>query len=132
MGCVNSLDLKASTLKSARRFDFNEHVYQAKVVKVYDGDTCTVNIIYHGEIVQLRIRMVGYDTPELTGKNVMAQKAKQDLAVLILDKIVILRCGKFDKYGRVLGIIYHQGVDINMVMLNKGYSQPYSGGKKVT
>jgi endonuclease YncB( thermonuclease family) len=50
---------------------------------------------------------------------------------LILNKWVILECGNFDKYGRILGKIKINKNDklyINDDMINKGYG--YFGGTK--
>ena len=37
----------------------------AKVVSVYDGDTCRVVIPFKGEFYKWNVRLDGYDTPEM-------------------------------------------------------------------
>ena len=39
--------------------------YNAKVVDVYDGDTITVSIINNCTIQKHKLRMLGYDSPEM-------------------------------------------------------------------
>ena len=46
-------------------FSFNGYEGWAKVVSVLDGDTLRIQIIYHNNIIQLRIRCCGYNSPEL-------------------------------------------------------------------
>lgn len=55
---------------------------------------------------------------------------------LIVERVVRLECGKFDKYGRVLSDIYvrapfcGQDIHINQHLIDRGYGKPYDGGKK--
>ena len=48
-------------------------------------------------------------------------------------QLVYLKCGKFDKYGRLLGTIFlneHDTVSVNELMVNNGYGYEYHGGTK--
>lgn len=46
-------------------FDFKDKTFMAKVVDVYDGDTCTVVFEYNNELVKYKVRCLGYDSPEM-------------------------------------------------------------------
>ena len=68
-----------------------------------------------------------------------AKYAKKKLSEKILNEIVILECLKWDKYGRLLAIVYLQhsrlffcNIDenINNWMVEEGLGKPYYGGKK--
>jgi micrococcal nuclease len=80
--------------------------------------------------------MNGIDTPEMKSKNVnekqAAVAARDFLSNLILDKIIIVECGDFDKYGRLLGELYFEGnpVSLSKQMIEKGYAKAYDGGTK--
>lgn len=152
MGCFQSQFysvskvLQNSDYKSGKPITFTgKHV--AKIVKVYDGDTCTANVLYKGEIVRLRVRMLGYDSAEISSKDTSertkAQQAKQALTDMVFCKIVLLDCHGLDKYGRVLANIHtatHNTANashckfnidtVNNKMLSDGHGVPYSGGKR--
>lgn len=46
-------------------FSLEGNTYDAKVVDVYDGDTCTVVIKLYGKFRKFKVRCKGYDTPEM-------------------------------------------------------------------
>ena len=113
--------------------------YNAKVVDVYDGDTITVSIINNFTIQKHKLRMLGYDSPEMKPRlNIpnraeeieKAKQAKNFLSNLILHKVVLADINGFDKYGRLLGTIFHDTKNINQVMLDNGHGYVYNGGTK--
>ncbi len=93
--------------------------------------------------VKFKIRMDGYDSPEMKpplsqvnrDKEIKeANKAKAELEKLVLNKVIDLECGKWDKYGRLLGKIYvninNKKVYVNEYMIKNGFGYPYDGGTK--
>ena len=48
----------------------------------------------------------------------------------ILNQVVKVNCGKFDKYGRLLVTIYFNEKNINKWLINKKYAFKYDGGTK--
>lgn len=120
-------------------FTLDKHIFDAKIVRVYDGDTCFAVFKLNGKYVKFKIRMEGYDSPEmkpsLESKNrenekKAAQRAKEELEKHVCNKIVKLHCGKWDKYGRLLGIIYVDNLNINKYMIDNGFGYEYNGGTK--
>ena len=116
-------------------FSFKGLERQARVVKVYDGDTITIIFRYNKNYYKLSCRILGIDTPELRTKNLkekkMGYKAKIFLEQLILDKILTVRFDKFGKYGRpLIEIFLPNGQSISNVMITNKYAKPYFGGKK--
>ena len=92
--------------------------------------------IYNYEI---RLRLFGIDTPELKPLKSIpnreehikkANEAKNFLSQQILDKIVTIEFKENDKYGRPLGSIYLDNINLNNLMIEKGYAKIYSGGTK--
>ena len=84
--------------------------YNAKVVRVYDGDTITVKVHLGFKItVQETIRLFGIDAPEVRGTDKEIGRISRDkLRALILDKEVIIKTykDKKGKYGRYIADIY--------------------------
>ncbi len=148
MGCINSKflsehnELNKQTVDSCVFFSLSDNVVQAKIVSVYDGDTCTAVFKFKGEYVKFKIRMYGYDSPEIKPSLSLldrdqiianAKKAKKELEKLILGKVVTLKCGEWDKYGRLLGHIYVGELNelyVNDYMIKNGFGYEYHGGTK--
>lgn len=120
-------------------FTYNNQIKTAIVCDVYDGDTCTIIIKDNGEFKKFKLRMYGYDAPEmkprLKEKNRQlikynAKLAKEALEEKVLNKIVRIEFMKEDKYGRLLGNMSLDGLNINQWMIENGYGYEYFGGTK--
>jgi len=106
--------------------------YNAKVTKVYDGDTITVDIdlgmklILKGE----KIRLYGINTPEVRGiEREDGLKSRDFLSSMILGKDILIKTikDKKGKYGRYLGEIYHKDengeyINLNKMLVDNGYA----------
>lgn len=106
-----------------------------KVVDVYDGDTCKICFKWHDTIYKWNCRLEGVDTPELRTKNVLEKswgyKARDELRKLILDQVVRVDCGEFDKYGRLLvDIELPDGKMVSKWLIEEGLAFQYDGGTK--
>jgi endonuclease YncB( thermonuclease family) len=109
----------------------------AKCVKIYDGDTGTFVFFLNGKPFKFRIRLSNIDTAELKSDDPeevkLALEAKETLEGLIGNELVYIECGKFDKYGRVLGKIYRDNkkeLCFNDYLLEKNLAYEYDGGKR--
>lgn len=126
--------LSDCTYKNTDKFSFIGKIFEAKCVKVYDGDSITVVFKLFDEFKRFSVRMNGYDSPEIRSKNdtekQWAIKSRDFLSDLILNKIIYLECNDYDKYGRILGVVKINNKNVNLIMLDKGYSRPYDGGYK--
>ncbi len=117
-------------------FSFDGMKFIAKVVGVYDGDSITVIFKFNRRYQKFKIRMDGYDTPEIRTKDLVekeyAIKAQNALQILVLGKLVKLECGKSDKYGRILGKVFTMNnIDVNGYMVQNRFGYKYDGGTKV-
>ena len=87
-------------------FTLHPHRYLAQCVKCYDADSIHAVIHFHGTPTRFRCRLLGIDTPEIRSKDpaerTHARAARDFLREGILGKYVVLSCGDFDKYGRLL------------------------------
>lgn len=129
---INSLsknDAKPLTLDNTETF--------AKITEVHDGDSVTAIFPFMGTNYKWKCRLFGIDTPELKSKNAKEQlhaiEARDYLRTLILNKIVHIKCHKFDKYGRILISIDALNLEIKDVVPNLiqlGYGRAYTGGIK--
>lgn len=117
--------------------------FECYVCAVYDGDTITVVLEHNHLLGRYKIRMVGYNSPEIAPEKKKfaseqarqceiskAKEARDKLKQLINNKICTVQCGGKDKYGRTLGTMFLNEVDINQWMLSHGYGVPYNGGTK--
>ncbi len=111
------------------------YFYKAHVTKVYDGDTCHVDIDLglHTWIHVEKIRLARINTSELRGdEREQGLKSRDYLRELILDKDIFLETikDKKGKYGRYLGDIWllneqNEYINVNDKMITEGYAEPY-------
>jgi endonuclease YncB( thermonuclease family) len=91
-----------------------------QVVKVADGDTITV--LDHTD-TQHRIRLQGIDAPER--KQAFGNASRKHLASLVAGKTVTVEWHKRDRYGRIVGIVIVDGMDVNLMQLTAGMAWFY-------
>jgi micrococcal nuclease len=138
---VDELDVNDCTIENTKWLDFAGQSLKCKCLDIYDGDTITIAFVFHNEFYKIKCRLNGIDTPEIRTKN-GSEKLKgfisRDwLKDRILNKTIYIKCGKFDKYGRLLGDFYYTKNDmntnincINAKMIELGLGYKYDGGKK--
>ena len=91
-----------------------------RVVGVADGDTVTV---LDADKTQHKIRLSGIDAPEK--KQPFGQRSKESLSELVFSKTVTVVTDKRDRYGREVGKVLIEGVDANLVQVQRGYAWHY-------
>ena len=87
----------------------------------YDGDTCTT---IDGE----KIRLACIDTPELKGWNadpIPAKEARDFVNKLVANEEVSIKRITNDKYGRTVGELFKNEVNIQELIVEKGYVEIY-------
>ena len=89
---------------------------EGRVVKIADGDTLTM--VVDGR--QERIRLSDIDTPER--KQPFGMRAKQALAEMTFGKTISVFTTTRDRYGRVIGHITAEGIDVNAELVRLGYA----------
>lgn len=119
--------------------------YNAKVVRVVDGDTVDVDIDLGFGIVYAnqRIRLYGIDTPECRTRDLVEKKfglfAKEyvENRLRIGDNVVLrTRLDDKGKYGRILGefMVYDDVTDsemsLNRIMIRERIGVEYTGQSK--
>ena len=88
----------------------------------YDGDTCTTT---KGE----KIRLACIDTPELKGpkaKPIKAKESKTFLNDLVTNQELYLKRITKDRYGRTVGELFKNGLNIQKMIVEKGHGKIYN------
>ena len=112
--------------------------YSCTIDRVVDGDTVDVTIdlgfkIFH----KARVRMYGIDTPESRTRD-LDEKARGILSksflqdALVQSNKVIIKTQKDakGKFGRILGELYVNDININQLMVDKYLAVAYTGQSK--
>ena len=125
-------------------FSLESKYLLCKVVDVYDGDSCKVVFPLNEKMYKWNVRLTGYDTPEMRpprnqenrDEEIKAARSARDFLkekVMNQDQLVYIKCGDFDKYGRLLGTLFLEEKDevsVNDLMIQHGHGYAYDGGTK--
>ena len=126
-----------------RRDEEKMFEYRSNLIKIIDGDTIDVDLDLGFSVVlkKQRIRLYGINTPESRTRDLeekrygLAAKARLrellEAAETIVVKTAIDKKAR-GKYGRILGTIYADDINVNDKLLEEGHAIEYFGGKKQT
>ena len=117
--------------------------YRFDLDRVVDGDTIDVNLDLGFDVVlkKQRIRLHGLNTPESRTRDLEEKQyglaAKARLKELLENGETLSLRTAIDKkargkYGRILGTIYADGINLNQQLLDEGHAIEYFGGTKNT
>ena len=121
------------------------YTYEAKLVKVVDGDTIDVTIDLGFDVsVKKRVRFEGINAPESRTRDLKEKAlglAAKDRVKAILEEnsCFTLESTEIGKYGRVLGKIYVNNLDgtecltqvcLNEQLIKEKHAVAYFGGKR--
>lgn len=105
--------------------------YPATILVIKDGDTveCRIDLglgIFKAETIRLN----GIDAPEMSTAE--GKAAKKELEQLLQDKQVIISTAndKREKFGRLLGVVVLNGINVNQLLIKKGLVKSYDGAKR--
>ena len=101
--------------------EINAKLPTITIKSCYDGDTCTT---IDGE----KIRLACIDTPELKGEKaspILAKEARDFLNKLVSNKKVSIRRITYDRYGRTVGELIKNDINIQELLVEKGYGKIY-------
>jgi len=123
-------------------FHLNGYECVAKVVKIYDADTVHCIFFINGKAFKFKVRLAKVDTAEKDSNDpaerLWALAAIQKLKELSDNKLLWLKCYKWDKYGRLLGELFsfdnttskRSNISINQKLINQGLGYEYDGGER--
>ena len=111
------------------------YYYKVEILRVVDGDTVDVRMdlgfnVWH----KCRVRLMGINAPESRTRD-LEEKARglasKDWLIQKLESAdVQMQSHGVGKYGRVLGTLYIDDVDLNNLMVEAGHAVKYDGGKR--
>jgi micrococcal nuclease len=108
------------------------------VTRVIDGDTvdCVIDLGFDMQM-NARIRLAGIDTPESRTRDLEEKRfgkyAKEWLTNHLVGTNMVVQTEynkEKGKYGRVIGTLWVDGVNLNHLMLEEHIAVEYSGGNK--
>mgnify|MGYP001419956744 CR=1 FL=1 len=106
--------------------------YRAKLIKIIDGDTIDAEIDLGFKIsVRKRIRFLGINAPETRTRDLEEKQAglktKSRLETLFDTSkgVFTLKSHGVGKFGRVLGEIFIENININELLLKEGLASKY-------
>lgn len=91
-----------------------------QVSRVFDGDTFELRT---GSRSFVRVRLAKIDAPEIDQAN--GQASRSNLEKLAGGQFVVVKDLEPDKYGRTVGRVWLQGLDINGEQVKAGYAWAY-------
>lgn len=94
--------------------------FSGYVVKVIDGDTL---VVIKTNNQRVKVRLVDIDAPEIGQP--YSQKSKNSLIELSAHKNADIKSQGHDVYGRVLGMVFIAGKNINEEQVRRGYAWAY-------
>ena len=117
------------------------YFYQAKLLRVVDGDTIDALIDVGFDIwVKKRIRYMGLDTWESRTRDLeekkkgLAAKARNKELLEGNDSKFLVQSHGLGKYGRLLGEVFigdeDQPISVNQTLIQEGHAYVYDGGTK--
>lgn len=116
---------------------FEGQELEAKILDVYDGDTITIAIPFNNNVYKRKCRLLNLDTAEIRTKNdkekSVGLEAKEFVSQHALGKRVFVKCGKDDKYGRLLVQVFlseEDEKDLSTMVIEAGLGYSYDGTTK--
>ncbi len=113
--------------------------YRVKSIKkIIDGDTfdCIMDLGFD-VLLEARVRMMGIDTPESRTRDLEEKKfgllAKEYLTEKLATEDIIVTTevdNEKGKFGRILGWVWADGVNVNQNMIDENMAVAYHGQSK--
>lgn len=101
--------------------------FDAVVTKVHDGDTVTLRTTFRD--FDFPLRLLDIDAPEMNNGGEIARDWLKSQIEGENVRIEIDRDNRVGKYGRLLGRIFHRGLDMGQTQLRMGMVKEF--GKKL-
>ena len=106
--------------------------YSASLIKIIDGDTIDAEIDLGFDVfVKKRVRLFGINAPETRSKDLdekkagLASKRRLEAVLEASDGKFILKSKGVGKFGRCLGEILVDNVNINQLLIKEGLAEVY-------
>ena len=132
---MNLASWESFTEENVPEFSLRGQKHYAKITSVYDGDTIKACFRFGDKMYIWNCRLAGVHTPELetgsTDETRFGYHVRCELCKLIDQKVGIVHCDEFDKYGKLLvHLELSDGIDVSQWLIQNGYAFAYDGGTK--
>ncbi|MDM8564755.1 thermonuclease family protein [Candidatus Halobeggiatoa sp. HSG11] len=95
---------------------------ECQVLKIYDGDTMTLQCPDNPK--KTKVRLYCIDTPEMKQKP-WGTEARDHLRSITGEKVSLVKIDK-DRYGRIVGEVYSNNVNLNLAQVKAGKAAVYT------
>ena len=130
IGCFLGLLIGMATPECANWYgDYQTQKVQRQDITVIDGDTITWKTV--------RVRLMGFDTPELSGRCNLERRLAQDAKgklhshLAAATDIELVSRAEQDRYGRLLAWLMIDGRDVGRVLISERLARPYESGQRM-
>ena len=97
--------------------------FRATVVKVNDGDTVTLATTFRDFTFPLRL--LNIDSPEMNNGGIEAREWLKNLVLNQKVDILIDSKQRVGKYGRLLGVLFYNGLDVGQEEIHLGLAAKF-------
>ena len=101
--------------------------FKAEVIKVHDGDTVTLRTGFRD--FDFPLRLLDIDSPEMSEGGAEARDWLKNKILNQVVQVLVDPNQRVGKYGRLLGRIFFNGLDVGQEELSLGYAKEF-GRKK--
>lgn len=144
MGCVvgilrsqksDDTTLMQKTLDNTSPFNFKNYSTDCKIIDVYNNHTCRGIFKYNSHYHTFKLKLADILTLKIKQDNNNHTNIVQDrLRELMLNKIVYIECGQFDKSGNINVIIYLDRtkiLSVNQILIDESLAKPHENTSRV-
>ncbi len=103
-----------------QNFSFAISPNECKVLKIYDGDTMTLQC----QSAKVKVRLYCIDTPEMRQKP-WGTQARDYLRSITPQSVRLVKIDK-DRYGRIVGEVYSGDINLNLAQVEAGKAAVYN------
>lgn len=99
----------------------SDEPYEARVVRVHDGDTLWVQPLGGGRWRKLRVD--GIDAPEICQSG--GEASRDALSRRVIQQVIRVQVHRHDDYGRAVVTLTHEGEDLAAWLVAQGHAWAY-------
>lgn len=94
------------------------------VISVYDGDT--IKVVSGADDKELRVRLSCIDAPEMSQRPYGALSRDNLRRLLPIGSTATIALKAQDRYGRIVGEVFNEGVNVNLQQVTDGQAYVYT------
>lgn len=99
--------------------------FACKITKIHDGDTFWCRDPRSNQ--DIKVRLYGVNTPEINQGDFGKFSTNRFKDLVNGFSTVYIQSHGYDRYGRLLGTVYYNGINVNLYLVAIGAAFPYDG-----